>query len=114
MGTGTDRPAEIREEGQTNEEGEGGGSGRGDRDGDAEEEEGVEDENFRRLFAAIDFDPSRTLPSSSAPPQQPAEGNDSAGPVGWGGWLAVSLNLRASEVSSELIDTLVASIQFVL
>ena len=98
MGTGSDRPAEIREGGQT--DGAGAGSAGAGAGGSGEEEEGQEDENFRRLFAAIDFDPSRAPPSSSTPPQS-AEGGDAAGPLGWGGWLAVSLNLRASEVSKE-------------
>lgn len=104
MGTGTDRPTEIKGEGQAvgdgEEDGDGeeAGAGAGSRGGEGEE--GQEDENFRRLFAAIDFDPSRAPPSSSSSPLlQPAEGSDAAGPVGWGGWLAVSLNLRASEVS---------------
>ena len=104
MGTGSDRPAEIREEGQTDGDGDGagnaGGGAGGGAGGSGEEEEGQEDENFRRLFAAIDFDPSRAPPSSSTPPKS-AEGGDAAGPLGWGGWLAVSLNLRASEVSKE-------------
>lgn len=59
--------------------------------GEEEEEENTED-NFRRLFTAIDFDPSR------APPPPPLEG-EASGPANWGGWLAASLNLRAPEVS---------------
>lgn len=56
-----------------------------------EEDENTED-NFRKLFTAIDFDPSR------APPPPPL-GGAASGPANWGGWLAVSLNLRAPEVS---------------
>lgn len=56
-----------------------------------EEDENTED-NFRKLFTAIDFDPSR------APPPAPL-GGEASGPANWGGWLAVSLNLRAPEVS---------------
>lgn len=59
-----------------------------------------EDENFRRLFAAIDFDPSARAPPPPAPPPPPpnAEGGGD-GAVGWGGWLAISVHLRAPEVS---------------
>ena len=56
-------------------------------------EEGDEntEDNFRRLFTAIDFDPSR------APPPPPIEG-EASGPANWGGWLAASL--RACETDS--------------
>lgn len=54
-------------------------------------EEATED-NFSRLFSAIDFD------SSPSPPAQPPLEGEVAETSDWGGWLAVSLNLRASEV----------------
>ncbi|CAM9510658.1 unnamed protein product [Pylaiella littoralis] len=94
MGTGagagasasTGRPVEVKQEDG------------GRNVGDGQEE----DEDLRRLFAAIDFDPSRATPFSSSlpppPPPPPAQGGgDGVGATGWGGWLAVSLDLRASE-----------------
>lgn len=69
------------------------------------EEEGPADtdEMFRRLFAAIDVDPSK------APPTPPAAG-EGEGPASWGGWLAMVLDLRASQVPKSLIASEVVRI----
>lgn len=71
-----------------------GGDGHPPTSGAEEEERGdPNEENFRRLFKAIDFDPSRV------PPCPALNREKSAGPSGWGGWLAASLNLRSPRVS---------------
>lgn len=68
-----------------------------------EEGDEVTEEKFRRLFTAINVDPSR------APPTQP-EGDISGVDDRWG-WSAVSVNLRAPEVGHPILPcvTLVRS-----
>lgn len=74
------------------------GSGTSAPSGPDKEASAATEDRFRRLFAAVDFDPGKQAPPTSYAPEG---GEGEEGPAGWGGWLAGVLDVRLLKVKNQ-------------